>query len=775
MSGKFIYAAIAALFGVLCALVKLFPFLLLSIIYLVILMKSKRFKRDQAFIMIIIGVSCFIKGEWTEVHNQTKILESKTFFTIKYTQNPIIDGDLLKVQGIETQLKEKVLLRYQIKSEEEKNTLQNKSFYGILCNGSGTLNHPSTAKNPNGFDYRSFLAAKEIFWVIDLNQSPLQSCHPIRNSPAELIKNFRFAGIKYLEKNFPSEIAGLSSALIFGETDILDSELLSNYQRTGIVHLLAISGLHVSLFIGMIFLIGIRGGLTRQVMTNALLVLLPIYVVLTGSSPSVVRSGLMISIILLAEKWKHHLKIMTIDAISLSFVFFIFFSPLIIYDIGFQLSFLVSFSIILSAPRILKGYQGNGGKMLATSVIAQASAMPILLYHYFEISLIGIFANLLYIPLFSFIYLPAVYVLLIIHLLFGTAPTWMIGLLQKTVELSNKLIEVLAGISYMNFTPGRPHIILMVIYIILLGRIFYIWERAPYPNRKTHLLVLGVILLAVQPCWNMLNPYGEVTMIDVGQGDSILIHLPHGQGNYLIDTGGSMNFLEEKWKQRTKPFEVGRDVVLPFLKAKGITKIDKLILTHGDMDHIGGAESILSGLRVEQILMPSVKETSETEQQITELAVKQRIPVIKVSSGNYWSQSESEFFVLSPEKNFTGERNRGSIAIFAEIGGVRWFFGGDLDQEGEENILRKYPNLAIDVLKAGHHGSKTSSGTAFINQIRPKAALISAGEHNRFGHPHQEVLDRLNAVNAVIYRTDLQGAITYYFYRGKGTFLTYLP
>ena len=775
MSGKYIYVAFCAFLGVLCSLVKLFPFLIITFLYLLALAKLKRFNRVQFLLIILIGFVFYLKGEWAGTHNHSKFPSSKTVFSIEYIQDPLIDGDLLKVQAKENQYHEKVLLRYQINSEEEKKILQNQSFYGCLCKVKGTLKKPSTAKNPNGFDYQRYLTTKDIFWVIDIQQSPLQNCKPIKLSPSVFIKQLRFTGINYLKRNFPEEIAGLSAALIFGDTTILDPELLSDYQRTGIVHLLAISGLHVSLFIGMIFYIGLRCGLTRQFMTNFLLLLLPVYVLFTGSSPSVIRSALMIALILIAGKWKHHLKLITIDAISLAFILFIFVSPMVIFDIGFQLSFLVSFAIVLAAPKILKKYQGNMAKMAATSVTAQLSAMPLLLYHYFQLSLIGIAANLLYIPLFSFVYLPAVYVLFVIQLLVGSTPRILIFLVQKIIELSNKLIEVLGNMPYTNFIPGRPHTLINISYIILISSIFYIWESGPYFKKRVHLIVLGVTLVTLQPCWNWLNPYGEVTMIDVGQGDSILIHFPHGRGDYLIDTGGSLNFLEEKWKQQSKPFEVGRDVVVPFLKGKGITKIDKLILTHGDMDHIGGASSILSELNVKQILMPSVTEPSETEQLITKEATRQGIPVLKVSSGDTWHQSESNFYIVSPKKNFTGERNRGSITIVAEIGGISWFFGGDLDQEGEEAIIQQYPNLTIDVLKAGHHGSKTSSAEAFINQIKPKAALISAGEHNRFGHPHQEVLQRLEAVNAKIYRTDQQGAITYLFYRGNGTFSTYLP
>jgi competence protein ComEC len=775
MNGKYMYIACAAFLGVLCSLVKLFPFLLITVLYLLLLAKHKRMNQAQILLITLLVFVFYLRGEWADAHNHSRFPSTKTVFSIEYIQAPIIDGDLLKVQAVDRHYKEKVLIRYQINSENEKKILQNQSFYGSLCQVTGKLKKPSKAKNPNGFDYQKYLATKDIFWIIDVEQSPLQNCQPIKFSPDVFIKQLRFVGINYLKRNFPAEIAGMSAALIFGDTTILDPELLSDYQRTGIVHLLAISGLHVSLFIGIIFLIGLRCGLTRQFMTNFLLILLPVYVLFTGSSPSVIRSALMIALILIAEKWKHHIRLITIDAISLAFILFIFVSPMVIFDIGFQLSFLVSFAIILAAPNILKRYQGIGTKMVATSVAAQLSAMPLLLYHYFQLSLIGIVANMLYIPLFSFVYLPAVYVLFMIQLLFGTTPSSVTLLVQKTIELSNKLIETLGNLPYTNFTPGRPHTILTIFYIILIILFFYVWEKEPYLKKGMHLTILVVTLLFIQPCWNWLNPYGEVTMIDVGQGDSILIHFPHGRGNYLIDTGGSLNFIEEKWKQPSKPFEVGRDVVVPFLRGKGITKIDKLILTHGDMDHIGGASSILSELKVKQILMPSVTEPSEMEQLITKEAARQRIPVIKVSSGDNWHQGDNNFYIVNPKKNYTGERNRGSITIVAEIGGISWFFGGDLDQVGEEAIRQQYPNLTIDVLKAGHHGSKTSSAEAFIHQIKPKVALISAGEHNRFGHPHQEVLDRLAAINVKIYRTDQQGAITYFFYRGNGTFSTYLP
>jgi competence protein ComEC len=548
--------------------------------------------------------------------------------------------------------------------------------------------------------------------------------------------------------------------------------VLINYQKTGIVHLLAISGLHVSLLIGMVFYLGIRIGLTRQFMMNFLLVLLPIYAILTGASPSVIRAVLMLFLVLLVVRWKKQIKLSPIDAISLTLLIYVFFSPLIILDAGFQLSFSVSYAIILSVTRIFPRYQSPISAMVVTSIIAQLAALPILLYHFFEISFISIIANLLYIPLFSFVFLPGLYILYFIQIIFGDTPSILINLFMKIITLANGLIEKLADLSFAQLVTGRPNLLLFIIYMVIILAIFLIWEAGFQQKRKIKVIFLAFALITFQNIWNWANPFGEVTMIDVGQGDSILIHYPFGKGTYLIDTGGTIQFEEDEWKKAAKPFEVGRDVVVPFLKGKGITKLDKLILTHGDTDHIGGTLALLKEIKVTQILMPSVAEPSKSELTIIQEAKNRGIQVVMVADGSQWENEKSTFYVLSPEENYQGERNSGSIAIMAKIAGLNWFFGGDLDQEGEERIIKKYPNLHIDVLKAGHHGSKTSTSEQFINKIKPAISWISVGEHNRYGHPHSEVLGQLE--NTTVYRTDYHGAITYRFYQDSGTFSSVL-
>ncbi len=695
---------------------------------------------------------------------------SEATFYLEYHDNAQIDGDLLKVTAVARSYNEKMILRYKIQSQAEKERLKDTNFYGRICKVSGQLEQPLIAKNPNAFDYQKYLQTKKIYYVLVASEYPLRECHSIPSSPFVLIKELRFNGIKLLENHFPPEVASLSAALIFGDRSLFDPELIADYQESGIVHLLAISGLHVSLLIGMIYYMGLRFGLTREFMTNFLLVLLPIYAILVGASASVIRAVLMIFLVLFTLKWKRQLKLSPIDSISLAFMIYILLTPKIIYDPGFQLSFAVSFAIILSASAILLRYQHTVSQMLVISIVSQLAALPILLYHFFEISFISLAANLVYIPLFSFVFLPGLYLLFFFQLIFGQTPAIFIDIFMKIILFANDLIHLFSGITFFKYIPGRPHDLFLIVYVVMIVMVFLYWEVKI--NRKK-LLVLTFILFSFQPIWNWVNPFGEIIMIDVGQGDSILIDLPFRKGTYLIDTGGTMSFEKEEWRKRAKPFEVGRDVVVPFLKGKGITKIDKLILTHGDTDHMGGVDAVIQELKVKQILLPFVAEPSAAEINLMQKAKKKGIPVVKVSEGNQWITGNSLFYVLAPEKKYEGERNSGSIAIFANVGGLKWFFGGDLDQPGEEKIAGKYPNIKVDVLKAGHHGSKTSTSELFVKKLKPRVAWISAGEKNRYGHPHQEVLERLE--HTKIYRTDQQGAIIYRFFNNNGTFSTYLP
>jgi len=276
-----------------------------------------------------------------------------------------------------------------------------------------------------------------------------------------------------------------------------------------------------------------------------------------------------------------------------------------------------------------------------------------------------------------------------------------------------------------------------------------------------------------------VSPYfrtsGSVTFIDVGQGDAILIRLPYEKGVYLIDTGGTISVKKEAWQKKKHEFSVGYDILLPFLQKEGIRKIDKLIVTHGDTDHMGAAKELLSSITVGEIVFGKKREDAVLEKELKQIAKEKNIRINIVGEGDRWQVDEAIFTVLSPDGGEKGD-NDSSIVLWAKLGGVTWLFTGDLEEKGERRIVEQYPELRADILKAGHHGSKTSSSYAFLQLIQPQKAIISAGEHNRYGHPHQQVLARLLELDIEIWRTDKQGAISYVFEGERGTFqskLTY--
>lgn len=776
MNGKYLYLAITCLLGILSFVQSPSIFFTIFLLYLSALYFVKQFPLEKLTVFFIIYLIFFIVSFSIINQHGTRISEKQRLFHVKYDSELTIDGDQFQALVTEETKGEKLLVRYKIRSEEEKEALKKKANSPLLCKSLGELKKPYSAHNPNGFEYDRYLERKHIFWIIKLSSSPFENCTPLKPSPLSILKENRLKGIRYLESNFPADTAAVAAALIFGDRGSFDADLLAAYQKIGIIHLLAISGLHVSLSIGMLYYLGIRLGMTKEKMLRLLLVFLPVYAVLTGGSPSVIRSVLMIFIMVAADRWKHKHRLQPIDTLSLAFIGFLLFSPNTIFDAGFQLSFSVSFALILSAPYIITRYPNNLHRLLATSYISQLSALPFLLYHFFEISLIGILVNLVFIPLYSFVFLPGVYVLFFMQLIFGSVPSPIMIIFTKIIRTSNVFALSAAQYPFVNFVVGRPSIVMATVLILLCLFVFVFWEKSKKTKMATLILLLPLFFLMVQKEVKKLDPTGEVTAIDVGQGDSILIKLPRNHGTYLIDTGGTAVFGgAEDWRKASSSFEVGKNIVVPFLKGRGISKIDKLILTHGDTDHTGGSYSVIKELKIKEILMPSIAEPNINEKKIEALAAKKGIPVYRASDGDVWGDGKSFFRVLSPTRGFKGEPNTGSIVILAKLGGLNWLFTGDFDVEGERRLLQKYPALKIDVLKVGHHGSKTSTSPELLKKYKPQIAIISVGANNRFGHPNTETLKNLQNNGISILRTDLQGAITYHFFEEKGTFSTFFP
>ncbi|MFE8696755.1 DNA internalization-related competence protein ComEC/Rec2 [Cytobacillus sp. FJAT-53684] len=774
MQGRWIYFTVAALLGILAIFVHLFFFSALFILLFTFLYKMKAFPSKQLFILCLIFILFLARSEIAEKANKTKFLAEETNFYVQIQEDVKIDGELFSAKGKELNRKEKLVLSYKIKTVQEKEWLSRHLKTGMACKVTGSLIEPNPSTNENAFNYKDYLNRNQMYWLLKVEQLDLSQCSPQTNSLFTFFRILRVKGITYVQENFPIETAPLAAALLFGERDFIDPDVLRSYEKLGIVHLLAISGLHVGMLAGMIYFLGIRAGIRRERMTTALLLFLPCYALLTGAAPSVIRAVFMMILFLALRKWGLF-SLNTIDIISIVFIIYTFFTPYVIYDVGFQLSFGVSFSLILSAPILLPRFSNPISLLSATSFICQLAATPIMFYYFYEVSLISILANAIFIPIFSLIVLPALFFLFLLHLLFGTIINLLIHPLNLIIMWMDYGALKLSLLPFSMLTLGRPPMLIMFMYLLSTPLFFSLWEHIKGIKRFVQILCVPFSIMLIHAISHMFSPYGELTIIDVGQGDSIFIKLPYGKGNYLIDTGGNIRFNTEEWRERKEPFEVGKDVIVPFLKSKGVTRIDKLVLTHGDADHIGGAAEVINEIKVKEIILPKSQELSELEKKVLVTAKKKGIPWQFVSAGDSWESQNIIFHVLSPQEGVQLERNDQSIVLFAAIGGLKWLFTGDLEEKGEEQLVEHYNNLKIDVLKAGHHGSKTSTTPLFLDQVQPKLAVISAGKNNRYGHPHQEVLENLKERRIRILRTDIHGAITYIFSGDHGTFSAQHP
>ncbi|MFJ7681547.1 DNA internalization-related competence protein ComEC/Rec2 [Peribacillus butanolivorans] len=768
MARQLLFLAVSATFGVSAHSFFSVRLLIVFLIFLCFIYYSSA-GEGKTLILHVVIMGIFLGSATASEHrNISSYKGTESRFVITFTDQPKIDGNLLKGFIISEQ-GERLMLRYKVASEQEKEKLNQYLRIGLSCPAEGDLQVPDKHRNENSFDYQRYLLQQNTHWIFKASSISFSKCKKGGNSIVVSIRNLRMKGISYIKKHFPEESSGFVTALIFGDQTDIDEGDLTNYQRLGLVHLLAISGLHVSFLTGMLFYLGIRFGVTRERMMIAILIFLPIYMILSGASPSVMRSCLMAMVFFLLMLFKKRISAgATIGAVYMTLLFF---QPLMLYNIGFQLSFAVTFSIIMSSKIFLQ-YPQKTLQLFIVSSICQLAALPILLFHFYEVSFLGVLLNVLYVPLYSIILLPFSLITLFIHLLLPVLGQPLISLLNFTFLLSNKVADAASNLPLASIPFGKPLFIMMLLLVVAVLGLFLTWEKS-FSKSKIWFGIM-ILLLLFQYNLQKLSPFGEVQVIDVGQGDSILITLPFNRGNYLIDTGGHITFPMEMWKKKRKTYNTADDIIIPLLKSKGIHHLDKLILTHADADHIGSAKELIENFKVKEIVIGGWSEDDYRDKDFVSIARDKRVKVTVIQRGEHWKVGEAEFFVLDPHKK-EENKNDSSIVLYTELGGLSWVFTGDMGEEGEKELMDTYPQLRAHILKVGHHGSKTSSSKPFLEQLQPKAALISVGKENRYGHPHEQVIEALKEYNIYLFRTDEDGSIIYKYYKSEGTFRKTIP
>lgn len=753
MKGKWIYYGIAVLLALLSALHDI-VLILIFVIYTLILASfclSRKKVGRQIVLLYLVFLLSFSYVRWIDENNETLLKGNESYFYGKVISSLTIKDDFGSFT-FKLNSGEKIRVSSALDSLETIGS-------GNQCVIKGKLTKPSGSKNTNGFNYKNYLYRQQIHWILTPNL-PVKCIETKRFTIKNVGLQMRDNVLKNVENHMPQPTSGYIQALLFGDRSNIDENVLHAYQAFGIIHLLAISGLHIGLLTGMLFLFLIRIGLTRDLAYCILICSLPFYVLLAGSSPSVVRASIIAILVMLSLKYKG--RIDPINSISIAFIIMVFYNPYYIFEIGFQLSFSVSLALLLSSTGIFERTHNRFYQIILVTLVAQLTSLPILLYNFYEFSPLSFILNIIFVPLFSLVVLPGAILVLILY------PIPFLGMNASTIY-GKCLLSINHTLTYIeNFniplTLGKPPWLFMVLYYVIMILFFLSLEVG---NRKKSVIYITLFILTgfTQVYYPYFSPAGEVVVLNVGQGDSILINLPYRKGIYLIDTG------PKSWVNKNN--DAGRDIVVPYLKSRGITRIDRLILTHSDLDHIGGTESIFKLVKVNAVFI-SYWDDREKLGELRNL-VERGTPLIIIKDYRVWNEGGYTFNLLQPGKHLPSPNDQ-SLLLVTNLGNVRWLFTGDLEVEGEKALMKNYPKLKADILKIAHHGSNTSTTELFLEHTKPKVAIISAGKNNHYGHPHQEVVKRLQKFNVKTLRTDQLGAIHFKFkYRKTGTFTWITP
>ncbi|MBP1961513.1 DNA internalization-related competence protein ComEC/Rec2 [Paenibacillus aceris] len=800
--------------------------LLLAAIFVILLLRLPG--RQPLCALLLVGVACGY-FEWTDQRNVTALLlppqqqENPDGIEVtmlgRFSSPVTIDGDRASftMEAASVRFQDhafplggesvQVSLRLLAQAQQEVASAWRR---GDAVTLSGTLRSPSPARNFGGFDYRRYLRLHHTHWLLSAKGVDQAQVEPAaaRFGVVQLLRwndELRGGLSRRMDLIFPAPQAGFMKSMLIGITDDLDPERFQQFSELGLTHILAISGLNVAVFLGVCFWSLRRLKLTKETAMRVCFWLLPFYILLTGASPSIVRAGLMAMVALYAAR-----RGLTKDVLhSMAIVAWIMllWNPYFLLDVSFQLSFLVTLGLILgvqSVNGLLEAWISSPllRNTASITLVSQFVSFPVSIYYFNQFSLLSWLANAILVPVISLAVFPAGLAAVFAGLLYlpaGRGLGWLISLLNEGIFWTTDKLQQLHQFKLIWPSPSFAWIAFY--YLVLVG-IYGLWQRLSrgrideHPIRLERVqdrwtlnlpmwlsLALGVFLLLL---WMGYSPErfertGLVQFIDVGQGDAILIRTPYGR-NLLIDGGGTITFRKagETWKERKDPYEIGRKMLVPLLKKRGIHQLDLLVLSHEDTDHSGGLQAVIEQIPVKQFLFNGTYNPNAGIEKLFRTAINRQIPLLAGERSD-WIQLDAatRLRVLYPfeetvrDAEIVQEQNEYSIVLLLEMLGTKWLFTGDIGKESELALLERMKDIAaecepqpcedashrLDVLKIAHHGSKYSTSQEWLDYWQPRTAVISVGEGNLYGHPAADVVERLRMSGAQILRTDQMGEV----------------
>ncbi|GGJ83556.1 DNA internalization-related competence protein ComEC/Rec2 [Lentibacillus kapialis] len=652
---------------------------------------------------------------------------------------------------------DKYLMVYFTNGESDHHNLK----YGASCTIYGKPELPEAARNPGQFDYQKYLLQQGITYQVIIGS--LEDLECSGSSFLNNIYQLRSDFIQFIRNEISPSTAAWLNALVLGDDTQISDSTTELFRRWNLSHVLAISGLHVGLLVGLLYFLLVKMTiLTKEKAQWVVISLLPLYAVIAGGEPSVIRASAMVVLFMVANKmnWKFSVT----DVLSIVFITLILWDPYILYHIGFQLSFAVTLGLLLSKKWLA---QSNGWffTILKISFVSQMIILPLQVEYFFTFQPLSILLNLVVVPYFTMFVIPLMFLMLLTAPLSGFLILCIDWLFIHIHDLFMMVIQAIDQTLYFPWVIGSFPLAGSLVYYALL----LIFLGKMETERQNHAFLYGIyltLLLTILVVRPYFSPTGTVAMLDIGQGEAIVLELPYRQGVILIDAGAEMSF-----EHNAISDEVFKQIIRPYLYSRGISKVDAAFISHEDIDHMGSLQYIIKSKMLNAVI---VSEYYTFSDQLNAELMDSSTAIIRTSPNESLTIGDHTFHVLAPGRD-KASTNENSLVLYTTMGGKKWLFTGDIGSETERDLIEEYPALQADVLKVAHHGSNNSTDQQFLKRIQPAYGLISAGKNNMYGHPHKRVLDKLAQENVHVIRTDHNGAIRYYFNETEGTFQTYLP
>lgn len=686
----------------------------------------------------------YLNKKYHKVYKNTKNIENVKAVILK---EPIENEYTYKyiVKAKTGQLKNKKFIIYINKNN-------NKLFkYGDLIKIQGEYSSPQTARNYKGFDYSQYLKTLKIYGIIKIEEANLLKENDL-NFVLISINNLKQKMIDHANKNMPQKTANLLLGLLIGQKDNIQEDIIKSFRTANLSHILAVSGAHTSyIILGLTYIIT-KSKAPRRIGYIITIIILLVFIIITGASYSVIRACIM-SIITISAKLFYKKENFFIS-ICVSLFIILIQNPFAINDIGLKLSFLGTIGIIVFNKNITDFFirikiKENIAKVLSLTFSAQLMIMPITILNFNTFSLTFFISNILASPLLGIIIILG-FIAIFVSFVLNPISKILFFVLNLFLELLIFISEIVTKIPGSSILVKTPNLVFVITYYILILFInyFFIIKKNPIrrfqkkiikictiKNIKRIIKIIARIFLIISfltMLVRVINPTLKIYFIDVGQGDCTLIITPKGK-KILIDGGEGKN-----------------EILLPYLLDRGINKIDYIIISHFDSDHCNGLIEVMEKIKVGKVIVSKQPEESEEYRNISEIIKQKNIEAYVVKAQDRITIEKDLYInILNPAGKLEfKDLNNNAIVAKLIYKNFSMLFTGDIEK-AEENIAQKYKNnLKSTILKVAHHGSKTSTNEEFLKYVEPQIALIGVGENNKFGHPNQQTIEKLKNIRS---------------------------